>query len=78
MDQKYSNFDDFNCILLYFTFRKKFVCQHSSFMKVPAEINKRSISKNSSCLATIYMKVKLETAYTKRMDPFITVSKILY
>lgn len=69
-------FDSFNFIYLYSTFRKKFVCHHSSFMKVPAEKNTRSFTKNSSCLATINIKVKLETAFTKKKDPFIQVSKV--
>ncbi|GBN38664.1 hypothetical protein AVEN_17119-1 [Araneus ventricosus] len=54
---------------------KKFVCHHSGFMKVSADANKRSFSKNSNCNATINIKVKLDTATSRRKDSFIQVSK---
>ncbi|GBO39894.1 hypothetical protein AVEN_270980-1 [Araneus ventricosus] len=50
---------------------KKFVCHHSGFMKVSVDANKRNFSKNSNCNATINIKVKLDTATTRRKDSFI-------
>ena len=43
-------------------------------MKIPAEINKRSFSKNTNCSATINIKVKLDTPSTRKKDSFIKVS----
>lgn len=42
-------------------------------MKIPAEINKGNFAKNSSCLATINIKVKLDALSTKRKDYFIQI-----
>ncbi|GBM75071.1 hypothetical protein AVEN_197434-1 [Araneus ventricosus] len=50
--------------------KKKFVCHHSAFMKAPPEENKRSISKNANCMATINIKFKSDTAATRKNDSF--------
>ncbi|KAF8771770.1 hypothetical protein HNY73_019145 [Argiope bruennichi] len=42
---------------------KKFVCQYSSFNKVPSNNNKKGNSKNAECLASSKVKIKL-TTYT--------------
>ncbi|XP_022163165.1 uncharacterized protein LOC111028732 [Myzus persicae] len=48
---------------------KKFVCQHSSFKK--PDVNKKGLSKNANCPATIDITIKLNTTATKKKDPFI-------
>ncbi|GBN53916.1 hypothetical protein AVEN_22352-1 [Araneus ventricosus] len=50
---------------------KKFVCHHSSFSKVPSMKNKKGISKNAECLASIKVKIKLDTTRTRMTDKFI-------
>ncbi|GBN30584.1 hypothetical protein AVEN_75151-1 [Araneus ventricosus] len=51
--------------------QKKFVCHHSSFSKVPSMKNKKGISKNAECLASIKVKIKLDTTRTRMTDKFI-------
>lgn len=67
----------YNNILFYFYFnvffRKKFVCHHSTFMKVPAKDNKRGLSKNANCQASILVVIKLNTINTRQKDAFIKV-----
>ncbi|GBM85261.1 hypothetical protein AVEN_84090-1 [Araneus ventricosus] len=46
----------------------KFGCHHSTFRKVPKNQNKRGISKNSNCPATITIKFKLDTQNAKKKD----------
>ncbi|CAH0560621.1 unnamed protein product [Brassicogethes aeneus] len=50
---------------------KKFVCHHSAFMKVPAKANRKGLSKNANCHASILIVVKLDTVNTRKKDPFI-------
>ncbi|GBN19422.1 hypothetical protein AVEN_270188-1 [Araneus ventricosus] len=48
---------------------EKFVC--CSFSKVPSMKNKKGISKNAECLASIKVKIKLDTTRTRMTDKFI-------
>ncbi|KAF8796391.1 hypothetical protein HNY73_000771 [Argiope bruennichi] len=50
---------------------KNFVCQHSSFIKVPAINNKKGISKNAECPASIMVKIKLNTTRMRKEDDFL-------
>ncbi|GBM13413.1 hypothetical protein AVEN_54419-1 [Araneus ventricosus] len=52
----------------------KYVCHHNSFNKVPSSQNKRGISKNSNCPATITIKVKLDTKIIRKRDEYAMVS----
>ncbi|GBL73954.1 hypothetical protein AVEN_230888-1 [Araneus ventricosus] len=60
----------FNCCI-HGDFRKKFVCHHSSFSKVPSMKNKKGISKNSERFASTKVKIKLDTTRTRMTDKFI-------
>ncbi|GBN80943.1 hypothetical protein AVEN_203295-1 [Araneus ventricosus] len=51
----------------------KYVCHHNSFNKVPSSQNKRGISKNSNCPATITIKVKLDTKIIRKRDEYAMV-----
>ncbi|CAL1261483.1 unnamed protein product [Larinioides sclopetarius] len=50
---------------------KKFVCQHSSFNKIPVTKNMKGISKNAECQASVTVRIKLDTKQTRRSDDFI-------
>ncbi|GBN22074.1 hypothetical protein AVEN_170094-1 [Araneus ventricosus] len=52
----------------------KYVCHHNSFNKVPSSQNKRGISKNSNCPATITIKVMLDTKIIRKRDEYAMVS----
>lgn len=53
--------------------RKKFVCHHSAFQKPSRDDNKKGLSKNANCPATIKATVKIDTISTRKKDPFIKV-----
>ncbi|GBN70597.1 hypothetical protein AVEN_244414-1 [Araneus ventricosus] len=53
-----------------FVYFHKYVSHHSSFNKVPSSQNKRGISKNSNCPATITIKVKLDTKIIRKRDEY--------
>ncbi|CAL1264101.1 unnamed protein product [Larinioides sclopetarius] len=50
---------------------KKYVCHRSAFMKIPREANKKKFSKNENCMATIHIKIKLDTSATRKKDYFV-------
>ncbi|CAL1264104.1 unnamed protein product [Larinioides sclopetarius] len=54
-----------------FVCRKKFECHHSSFNKVPAGKNKKGMSKDAACQASITVKIKLNTMHTRKRDDFV-------
>jgi len=49
------------------------VCHHTSFKNVGAVQNKRGKSKNLNCPAKIIIKVKKDTADTRKKDKYIKV-----
>ncbi|CAL1264106.1 unnamed protein product [Larinioides sclopetarius] len=63
MDQKY--------LRNFFAVLKKFECHHSSFNKVPAGKNKKGMSKDAACQASITVKIKLNTMHTRKRDDFV-------
>ncbi|KAL5241832.1 hypothetical protein ACI65C_009242, partial [Semiaphis heraclei] len=52
-------------------YRKKYVCHHSGFQKVPKEENKKGNSKNAMCQAYILCSIKLSTPWTKKTDSYV-------
>ncbi|KAJ8927220.1 hypothetical protein NQ314_020342 [Rhamnusium bicolor] len=50
---------------------KKFVCHHSSFMKVKGADNKRGNTKNAACRAAILIQVKKNSPRTRYNDSYI-------
>ncbi|KAL1516147.1 hypothetical protein ABEB36_000066 [Hypothenemus hampei] len=50
---------------------KKFVCHHSSFMKVGTDENKKGLSKNAYCRVSILIVVKLNNSNTRKKDEFV-------
>lgn len=58
--------------------RKKFVCHHSGFNKVPTEKNIKGNSKNTQCPAYILCTIKLDTPWTRKTDSFVKVRVAKY
>lgn len=50
---------------------KKFVCHHSAFNKIDRDKNKKGVSKNFGCCATITAKIKLNTLVTRKKDSYV-------
>lgn len=57
--------------LIYFS--KVYICHHSSYRKVANNDNKKGLSKNSDCSASISITIKKNTASTRKKDSFIKV-----
>lgn len=49
------------------------MCHHSSFMKVKKNVNKRGVSKNSDCPASILIQIKKNNKNVRYKDPYVKV-----
>lgn len=54
-----------------------YLCHHSTYRKVAYNENKKGLSKNSGCGASISVTIKKNTAATRKKDEFIKVGTYL-
>lgn len=59
-------------------FSKVYVCHHRSYKKVAKNDNKKGLSKNSECSASISITIKKNTASTRKKDSFVKVGILLH